>query len=119
VASTIAEQLNARLTGAEQKAIANKPTQNVEAYNAYLRGLSIEHNEYDYEAYQRAAEAYAQAVQLDPKFALAWARLAVIRSFLYFNFVERPANSPPPKQANRGSRVEPISIGFHATSRVR
>jgi TolB-like protein/Flp pilus assembly protein TadD len=109
VASTIAEQLNARLTGAEQKAIANKPTQNVEAYNAYLRGLSIEHNEYDYEAYQRAAEAYAQAVQLDPKFALAWARLAVIRSFLYFNFVERPANSPAAVQeaAERAMTLAP------------
>ena len=94
VASTIAEQLNAKLTGAEQKAIVDKPTQNVDAYNAYLRGLSIEHNEYDYQAYQRAAEAYAQAVQLDPKFALAWARLAVIRSFLYFNSVDRPVNSP-------------------------
>jgi TolB-like protein/Tfp pilus assembly protein PilF len=109
VASTIAEQLNARLTGAEQKAIADKPTQNVDAYNAYLRGLSIEHNEYDYAAYQRAAEAYAQAVQLDPKFALAWARLAVIRSFLYFNSVERSVNSPAAVQeaADRAMTLSP------------
>lgn len=94
VASTIADQLNAKLTGAEKKAMVDKPTENVDAYNAYLRGLSIEHDQYDYRAYQRAAEAYAQAVQLDPKFAGAWARLAVIRSFLYFNSVEREVNSP-------------------------
>jgi TolB-like protein/Flp pilus assembly protein TadD len=94
VASAIAEQLNARLTGAEQKVITDKPTNNPAAYDAYLRGLSIEHDQYGYEGYQRAAEAYAQAVQLDPKFALAWARLAVLRSFLYFNSVERNVNTP-------------------------
>ena len=94
VASAIAEQLNTKLTGAEQKIITDKPTSNPVAYDAYLRGLSIEHDEYGYEGYQRAAEAYAQAVQLDPKFALAWARLAVLRSFLYFNSVERNVNTP-------------------------
>jgi len=94
VASAIAEQLNAKLTGAEQKVITDKPTSNPVAYDAYLRGLSIEHDQYGYEGYQRAAEAYAQAVQLDPNFALAWARLAVLRSFLYFNSVERNVNTP-------------------------
>jgi TolB-like protein/Tfp pilus assembly protein PilF len=94
VAGAIAEQLKANLTGAEEKAISDKPTQNVAAYDAYLRGLSIEHDQYGYEGYQRAAEGYAQAVQLDPKFALAWARLAVLRSFLYFNSVERNVNTP-------------------------
>src|SRR5207237_10011688 len=85
VASTIADQLNAKLSGIEQKAVTDKPTQNTAAYDAYLRGLSIEHNQYDYEAYQRAARAYVEAIQLDPNFAFAWARLAVLRSFLSFN----------------------------------
>ncbi len=94
VASSIADQLNAKLSGTEHKAVTEKPTQNTAAYDAYLRGLSIEHDQYGYEGYQRAAEAYAQAIQLDPKFALAWARLAVLRSFLYFNSVERNVNTP-------------------------
>ncbi len=93
VASAIADQLNAKLSGAEQKAVTEKPTQNSVAYDAYLRGLSIEHNEYSYEAYQRAARAYADAVQLDPKFAFAWARLGVLRSFLYFNAVDLNTNT--------------------------
>src|SRR5262249_20949936 len=50
VASAIAEQLNAKLTGTEQKAVTDKPTQNAAAYDAYLRGLSLEHNEYSYSA---------------------------------------------------------------------
>src|SRR5437870_5090930 len=70
VASAIAEQLNAKLTGTEQKAVADKPTQNAAAYDAYLRGLSLEHNEYSYGAYLQVATDYAEAVRLDPKFAL-------------------------------------------------
>src|SRR5947199_1196806 len=93
VATAIAEQLNAKLTGAEHKEITNKPTNDRIAYDAYLRGVAIEHNQYGYESYQHAVTAYAQAVQLDPKFALAWARLAVLRSFLFFNSIERNVNT--------------------------
>jgi TolB-like protein/Tfp pilus assembly protein PilF len=93
VASAIAEQLNAKLTGTEQKAVTNKPTQNAAAYDAYLRGLSLEHNEYSYGAYLQVATDYAEAVRLDPHFALAWARLASVRSFLYFNRIESNTNT--------------------------
>src|SRR5437016_2372654 len=93
VASAIADQLNAKLSGTEQKAVTDKPTQNAEAYDAYLRGLAIEHTQYSYESYQQAARDYVEAVQLDPKFAFAWARLAVLRSFLYFNAVDPNANT--------------------------
>ena len=93
VASAIADQLNAKLSGSEQKAVTAKPTQNTAAYDAYLRGLAIEHTQYGYEAYQQAARAYGEAVQLDPKFAFAWARLAVLRSFLYFNAVDPNTNT--------------------------
>ncbi|HEU0209430.1 MAG TPA: tetratricopeptide repeat protein [Candidatus Udaeobacter sp.] len=109
VATAIAEQLNARLTGAEQKQITDKPTNNPAAYDAYLRGLAIEQNEYGYESYRHAAAAYAQAVQLDPKFALAWARLAVLRSFLFFNTIERNVNTPAAVQeaADRAMALAP------------
>ncbi len=93
VASAIADQLNAKLSGTEQKAVTDKPTQNTAAYDAYLRGLAIEHNQYSYEAYQKAASEYVEAVQLDPNFAFAWARLAVIRSFLNFNAVDLNTNT--------------------------
>src|SRR6266704_1930223 len=93
VASAIADQLNAKLSGTEQKAVTDKPTQNTAAYDAYLRGLAIEHTQYSYEAYQQAARDYVEAVQLDPNFAFAWARLAVLRSFLFFNAVDPNTNT--------------------------
>jgi TolB-like protein/Tfp pilus assembly protein PilF len=93
VAGAIAEQLNAKLSGAEQKAISDKPTENVAAYDAYLRGLAIERDRYSFGAYQEAAAAYAEAVKLDPRFAVAWARLGAIRSFLFFNGVDPKTNS--------------------------
>ncbi len=88
VASAIADQLNAKLSGAEQKAVAEKPTQNAAAYDAYLRGLTIEHNNYNYDAYVQAERNYQRAVELDPNFALAWARMAILRSFLNFNAID-------------------------------
>jgi TolB-like protein/Tfp pilus assembly protein PilF len=93
VASAIAEQLSAKLSGTEQKAVTAKPTENTAAYDAYLRGLAIEHTSYGYGTYQKAAGSYAKAVELDPNFGLAWARLAILRSFLYFNMVELETNS--------------------------
>jgi TolB-like protein/lipoprotein NlpI len=88
VASAIADQLNAKLSGAEQKAMTEKPTQNAAAYDAYLRALTIEHNNYNYDAYTQAERNYQRAVDLDPNFALAWARMAILRSFLNFNAVD-------------------------------
>src|SRR6184192_2067821 len=88
VANAIADQLNAKLSGAEQKAVAEKPTQNSAAYDAYLRGLTIEHNNYNYDAYIQAERNYQRAVELDPNFALAWARMAILRSFLNFNAID-------------------------------
>jgi TolB-like protein/Tfp pilus assembly protein PilF len=92
VASTIADQLKARLSGAEQKAVAAKPTQNAAAYDAYLRAVAID-TAATLETTRRVAPLYAEAVRLDPQFALAWARLAVTRSQLYFNGMDLETNS--------------------------
>ena len=92
VASAIADQLNAKLTGAEQKAVAEKPTENAEAYDLYLRAVAVD-NAGNLDTTKRVADLYAEAVRLDPQFALAWARLAVARSYLYFNGIDLGKNS--------------------------
>jgi TolB-like protein/Tfp pilus assembly protein PilF/class 3 adenylate cyclase len=92
VASAIASQLKAKLTGAEEKAVAEKPTENAEAYDVYLRAVAID-NAGNLDTTKRVADLYAEAVRLDPQFALAWARLAVARSYLYFNGIDLDKNS--------------------------
>jgi TolB-like protein/Tfp pilus assembly protein PilF len=108
VAGKIAEALDAKLSGAEEKALAVRSTSNVAAYDAYLHGRSIEATRFDIPGEQQAAADYATAVQLDPTFALAWAHLAIVRSFLYFNAVDRNINSPAAikEAADRASALE-------------
>ena len=74
VAKAIAEQLRAKLTGQEEQVIAAKPTDNPEAYDAYLRGLAYHLKAANTPANSLGAQKYLrEAVRLDPKFALAWA----------------------------------------------
>src|SRR5213594_20760 len=77
VSKTIAEQLRAKLTGQEEQIIAAKPTDNPEAYDAYLRGLAYSLKTSFTPANALGAQKYLkEAVRLDPKFALAWALLS-------------------------------------------
>ena len=87
IAKRIAESLQAKLTGREEQALAVKPTNNPEAYDAYLRGLAFEARIGTTRAmlYGRAISFYERAVQLDPNFAIAWARLSRVHALLYFN----------------------------------
>src|SRR5438445_1104214 len=74
VARAIADRLRAKLTGEEEQVIAAKPIDNVEAYDAYLRGLAYTLRTGTTPAYSLGAQKYLrEAVRLDPKFALAWA----------------------------------------------
>jgi len=86
VAISVAEALKAKLAGAEQHALNQKPTNNPEAYDAYLRGLAYSLRPSNYEADTlNAAKYFGEAVKLDPKFALAWASLAHESALGYFN----------------------------------
>jgi len=79
VAKAIAEQLQAQLTGREKEVIAAKPTDNPEAYDAYLRGLAYTLKTQNTPAnYLGAQKHFREAVRLDPKFALAWALLSYV-----------------------------------------
>jgi TolB-like protein/Tfp pilus assembly protein PilF len=87
VAGAIADQLNAKLSGSEKQELAAKPTNNSEAYDAYLRGLAFfESPDLLQTDFQSAVESFETAVRLDPKFALAWARLSNTHSSLFFTF---------------------------------
>jgi serine/threonine protein kinase/Tfp pilus assembly protein PilF len=79
VSKAIADQLRAKLTGQEQEIIGAKPTNNPEAYDAYLRGLAYTlKTAFTPENSLRAQKYVKEAVRLDPTFALAWALLSYI-----------------------------------------
>jgi TolB-like protein/class 3 adenylate cyclase/Tfp pilus assembly protein PilF len=84
VASTIADQLQVKLTGEEKQVIAAKPTDNVGAYDAYLRGLAYNLKTVVTPANSLSAQKYLkEAVRLDPKFALSWALLSYVDAIGY------------------------------------
>jgi TolB-like protein/Tfp pilus assembly protein PilF len=79
VAKAIADQLRAHITGQEEQILVAKPTDNPEAYDAYLRGLAYTLKTTTSPANALAAQKYLrEAVRLDPKFALAWALLSYV-----------------------------------------
>jgi len=79
VAKAIADQLRAKLTGQEEQVITAKPTDNPEAYDAYLRGLAYNLKTANTAANSLGAQKYLkEAVRLDPKFALSWALLSYV-----------------------------------------
>jgi TolB-like protein/class 3 adenylate cyclase/Tfp pilus assembly protein PilF len=91
VAKAIADQLRAKLTGREEQVIAAKPTDNPEAYDAYLRGLAYTLKTQNTPANALGAQKYLrEAVRLDPKFALSWALLSYVDSVGYTSLSLQP-----------------------------
>jgi serine/threonine protein kinase/Flp pilus assembly protein TadD len=76
IARAIAQAFRITLSPQEQKALARKPTDNVEAYDYYLRGRSYSRRVHRADL-ELAAEMYTRAISLDPHFALAYAGLAL------------------------------------------
>src|SRR5213596_164169 len=85
VAVTVADQLRAKLTGEEAQVIAAKPTDDPEAYDAYLRGLAYTLSSGGFEPRNviPARQYLKEAVRIDPKFALGWSLLSSVDSAGY------------------------------------
>jgi TolB-like protein/Tfp pilus assembly protein PilF len=75
IAKTIAESLQAKLSGSEKTAIAKKPTENPEAYELYLKGRFFWNKRSGVDLH-KAIEYFNQAIAKDPNYALAYAGLA-------------------------------------------
>src|SRR5216110_83395 len=94
VAKAIAEQLRAKLTGQEEQVIAAKPTDNPEAYDAYLRGLAYTLKPATTVANTLGAQKHLrEAVALDATFALCWALLSYVDSVSYLSFSVEPTTA--------------------------
>src|SRR5213079_1225529 len=91
IAKGIAESLQAKLSGQEERVITAKPTDNVEAYDAYLRGVAYSLKTVITSANSLSAQKYLrEAVKLDPKFAAAWALLSYVDARGYLTQALQP-----------------------------
>ncbi len=118
IARRVADSLQAKLTGREEQALAIKPTNNPDAYDAYLRGLAFEgrsttgsqpsSNSRGLE--EKAISCYERAVQLDPNFGLAWARLSRRNSSVFFDSGTDTTRRDAAKRAlEKAQKLEPNS----------
>ncbi len=105
IATTIAETLQAKLTGSEKSAIAKRPTANTEAYELYLKGRFF-WNKRTGADLRTAIEYFNQALGKDPSYALAYAGLADSYGLLHVYGAASPADSQPQAKAAAKKALE-------------
>ena len=88
IAKDIANELKTVLSPEENKLIDKKPTENIEAYNYYLRGNDYFWRTYEKQNFEIAAKIYEKAIESDPKFALAYVRLSLCYLSLYWFYYD-------------------------------
>src|ERR1700730_12884156 len=115
IAKTIADALQAKLTGSEKQMIAAQPTNNTEAYELYHKGRSLWEKRTG-DNIPKAIAFYEQAIAHDPNYALAYAGLssAYILSPFYAG-ADRLSTSPKAKEAAlKALRLDPNLAEAHA-----
>src|SRR6059058_1443124 len=105
IAKTIAETLQAKLSGSEKTAMAKKPTVNPEAYELYLKGRFF-WNKRTGDDLRKSIEYLKQAIGKDPGYALAYAALADSYGLLRFYGGASPAESVAPAEAAAKKALE-------------
>jgi len=122
IAENIAKALRARLTPGEQRAVTAKPTDNPGAYDAYLRGLVLWNGiNASPESMKKAEDYFLRAVELDPKFAEAWANLSAVQTFVYGAFDPRTQRLTDAKRSlDTAMKLQPdLGDGYFALGLYR
>jgi serine/threonine protein kinase/Tfp pilus assembly protein PilF len=109
IAQNVIEQLDVNLLSPSKKAIAVKaPTQNMEAYQEYLRGMQYEHHpDYDKHFLEAALKHFQNAIDLDPNFALPYAMAARINLSIYHEGFD-----PSPERINLAKKSIDKALGL-------
>jgi len=115
LAREIASALKATLSPDEQERIEKKPTDNGEAYLLYLQAHEIfDRPDRLHADVARVESLYEQAIQLDPSFALAHARLAQVESWRYYAIEPVAARAQKARTAaNEAVRLQPDLAETH------
>jgi len=101
IATKVAQALDVALSEGSKKKLEAKPTENLPAYEAYLRGQESSQamSAIDPPSLRRALDAYAKAVALDARFVEAWAELSRAASNLYVHSAPTPQLAEQTRQA--------------------
>ena len=101
IATKVAQALGGALGAGAEKRLSEKPTRNLAAYDAFLKGEEAARSlaASDPPSLRKALGFYDQAVALDPSFAQAWASVSVANSLLYGNSTPTPALAERARQA--------------------
>jgi len=115
----IANELRAKLSPSEKAQMTRKPTENGEAYLAFVQGHNLSCAFEDFEKLKQGEQLFERAIELDPNFALAMARYSQLESWILHNnerTVERRQKART--LANRALQLQPelpeahLALGF-------
>jgi TolB-like protein/Tfp pilus assembly protein PilF len=120
LAQKIAGELQAKLSPTEKAQIESRPTQNGEAYLAFVRAHDLQSSSYeDLGKLKQGEEMYERAVTLDPNFALACARYSQLESWVVHSFEAEAAQREKARRlAERALQLQPdlpeahLALGF-------
>jgi serine/threonine-protein kinase len=122
IATQVANALGVALAIGAQKELAERPTKNLAAYDAFLRGESLSNQvaSSDPASLRQSLKYYQQATALDPSFANAWTRIATVASLLYANSVPTRAAADLARDAAArvrelapNSALAHVAVGFY------
>jgi serine/threonine protein kinase/tetratricopeptide (TPR) repeat protein len=120
IAERVATQLDVALLEPERRAIEKRPTENLAAYEDYLRGIDYHYGYQDRASAELSVQLFEHAVSLDPRFTEAWAWLAIAYHQLYWFFDLPGALSFEMEAARRAEELAPdlpetqIALGYVA-----
>jgi TolB-like protein/Tfp pilus assembly protein PilF len=119
LAQKIASELRAKLSPSEKAQIESKPTENGEAYLAFVQAHNLSCAFDDFEKLKQGEQLYARAIELDPNFALAMARSSLLQSWIVHNFDRTSARREKARfLADRALQLQPdlpeahLALGF-------
>ena len=119
LAKKIAQELRAKLSPTEKEQMTRKPTENGEAYLAFVQAHNFQREVEDFAKLKQAEQLYERALQLDPNFALASASYSRLQSWIYHTYEPTAERREKARSlANRALQLQPdlpeghLALGF-------
>jgi TolB-like protein/tetratricopeptide (TPR) repeat protein len=116
IARRVVQQLGIALQGTEHAAVEIRPTESLDAYHAFLRGLHhASQPHFTRSNWERVLENFERAVAIDPDFAGAWSKLAMAHArYYYYQADTSDARKKKAREAaDRAMRLAPEAAETH------